>query len=135
MKIELHSQYTSRSLEFDRITDVIKGWNLFLFIKRSILSFIIVNEPNQNTKSPQQGKESPNQKYIKRNMFNIAGQSMSYSVDITLNTRDEESMEIGNMCMDISKDMVKTRTYRTREQKRMHDRSIITLNYQIRKPT
>ena len=52
MKIELHSQYTSRSLEFDRITDVIKGWNLFLFIKRSILSFIIVNEPNQNTKSP-----------------------------------------------------------------------------------
>lgn len=60
---------------------------------------------------------------------------MSYSVDITLNTRDEESMEIGNMCMDISKDMVKTRTYRTREQKRMHDRSIITLNYQIRKPT
>jgi len=43
-------------------------------------------------------------------------------------------MEIGNECIDISKDMAKTRTYRIRGQERMHDRSIITLNYQIRKP-
>ena len=39
---------------------------------------------------------------------------MSYRVGIMSNTRDGESMEIGDECMDISKDMAEIRTHRTR---------------------